>query len=172
MSVSSEEYLSCEEEEKDDDEIVVVPAPNPRLIAPPANSWRTYGGFEKPVSAPGERRGVNKVKSGSPGTSGVKRKESSVILLGSPTDTDILCGRLKYAFAHPGNIKFREILKDKYLPDYIIITDDTKRKKKSLYFKFVADSLKKEYGARFMKRVGVTQWALLNNRFKRKLGMR
>ena len=64
-----------------------------------------------------------------------------------PTSTDVLCGRGRTFFSHPGNRQFREIV-GKSLGAYL---DAPTRSQKSKIVKMIANEAL-EQGARFLKR--------------------
>mmetsp|Transcript_6893 Transcript_6893/g.10284 ORF Transcript_6893/g.10284 Transcript_6893/m.10284 type:complete len:465 (-) Transcript_6893:251-1645(-) len=75
---------------------------------------------------------------------------SSVDICGSNSgmigDTDVLCGRRGVKNAHPGNLRYKDLVRQ-YQDSYAV----AKKQEKQMIAKLIVDTIKHNYGGRFLK---------------------
>lgn len=73
-----------------------------------------------------------------------------------PTETDVICGRESFAISHPGTLRFRELLRKEYLPNYKRHSGD--KAGTMQYNKSVTTALLEDHRIRFLKQNKAGAW--------------
>ena len=84
---------------------------------------------------------------------------SASIIIGEPSDMDVLCGRDRNFAKHPGNLLYRQLVERQASAYALALTKPAKMK----ITKSIVHTMQTQHGSRFLRRTEASVWETLTN---------